>query len=82
MKQEIKLSYEISYSTDDAQVPDVSPQKVEYTIDGACCLDELLGHFHRFVKAMGYFPPHNSELAFVSTEQTDEFGCDQNAPET
>lgn len=63
MKQTIKLSYELSYDRPNSAIEGVSPQKVEYTIDASeATLDELVQHFERFVKAIGYFPRGSIEV--------------------
>lgn len=67
MKQEIKFIYEAKYTNNFAGHCG-TPRRVEHTIDSEVSLPELLEQFEYFIKAIGYFPPDNSKLEYVSQE--------------
>ena len=65
MKHEIRLIREIKYDAGETTSANLPNQRIELTVDGNVCLDELLGQFESFIKACNYYPPENSHLEYV-----------------
>jgi hypothetical protein len=84
MKTEIKLIRDISYDEGESAIEGIPPQKIEITVDGDAGLYDLLNTFHDFLRGMGYYPPANSTLQYVSNDAEEyckgECNCDHDHP--
>lgn len=54
------------YEIYNSQLEDVPNNQVLITLKGEQRLPDMLEMFHKYLKAVGYFPPDNSHLEFVS----------------
>ena len=68
MTHEIKLIRTIAYDNGEPSIEGLPAQKLEITVDGDATISEMLVAFNDFIKAMGYHPPKNSSLDYVSND--------------
>lgn len=61
----LKHKHTFEYEVAQSSVEGVIPHKVTITLDGEITLSKMLEMFERYLQAVGYYLPENSELDFV-----------------